>query len=181
MNYVRLIPLMLFPYAYLIYLGLYMKFTDFFIFKVDLLEVVVIVYIALTLFCTMFGAIYAGASKLSPKKAAKLNLVVKLVQIPAYIFHFLMGLAGSVMSVWGIGFVAVAVVVDLMTILLTGIHAIGCNVKCCRAGAVSKKTAVLMSIGSFIYCIDIVVAIVLMFIARDHKSDFVKNGEINAV
>lgn len=181
MNYVRLIPLMLFPYAYLIYLALCVNLTDYLMFKEDLYVVTVIVYLALTLFCTIFGAIYAGASKLSPKKVAKLNLIVKLVQIPAYIFHFLMGLAGSVMSVWGIGVIMLAVAIDLMTILLTGIHAIGCNVKCCRAGAISKKTAVLMSIGSFIYCIDIVVAIVLMFIARDHKSDFVKNGEINAV
>lgn len=181
MNYVRLIPLMLFPYAYLIYLALCVNFTDFLMFKEDLYVVTVIVYLVLTLFCTIFGAIYAGASKLSPKKAAKLNLVVKLVQIPAYIFHFLMGLAGSVMSVWGIGLIMLAVAIDLMTILLTGIHAIGCNVKCCRAGVISKKAAVFMSIGSFIYCIDIVVAIVLVVIARDHKEEFVKNGEINAV
>lgn len=145
--------------------------------------IIVIVYMALTLICTIFGSVYAAKSKMPPRKAAILNLVVKAVQIPAYLFHFLLGMLGTVASVWGIGIVAFAVLIDLFTIGLTGIHAIGCVVKTCKGGAIGKGAAVLMSIGSFIYCVDLIVAIVLVVISSKYKDDYVKikNGENNVV
>lgn len=43
-------------------------------------------------------------------------MIVKLAHIPAYIIHFCMGFAGTVMSLWGMPFVLLAVVIDLLRI-----------------------------------------------------------------
>lgn len=182
MNYIRLLPLMLFPYAYLILLLMFYKMPDSFL-SSEALPITVIVYLALTLISTVFGAFYAAISKLSPRKAATLNLVVKAVQIPAYIFHFILGMLGTVASIWRIGLIMFAIAIDLVTIALTGIHAVGCTVKNCKSGAISKCAAAFMSIGSFIYCIDLIAAIVLRVMSNKYKDDYIKPqiGEKNAV
>lgn len=183
-SFLRLLPLIIFPYAYIICIVLMYAVPGFIESGIgEYFPIIVIVYMVLTLISTIFGSIYAAKSKMSPCKAATLNLVVKAVQIPAYLFHFLLGLAGTVMSVWGIGIVAFAVLIDLFTIALTGIHAIGCSVKCCKGGSIGKGVAVLASIGSFIYCIDIITAIVLRVISSKYKDEYVKpqNGGRNAV
>lgn len=183
-NYIRLLPLMIFPYAYIILLLIMNSIPDFASsVKSELLLGVVIIYLLLTFVSTIFGAVYAAKSRISPQTAAKLNLTVKAVQIPAYIFHFLLGLAGTVMSVWGIGIIIFAAAIDIFTIILTGIHAAGCVVKICKGGVLGKAAAVLMGIGSFIYCIDLVIAIVLFVLSRKYKDEYVKDpiGENNAV
>lgn len=183
-NYIRLLPLMIFPYAYVLLIIAMSNIPNFpNAVAYEIIFGSVIVYLVLTLVCTVFGSIYAAKSRISPRTAAKLNLIVKAVQIPAYIFHFLMFLAGTLMSVWGIGVMIFAAAIDLFTIALTGIHAIGCVVKTCKGGVVEKAAAVFMGIGSFIYCIDVVIAIVLMVMSNKYKDDYVKikNGENNAV
>lgn len=173
--------MIIFPYAYLILLLIYSKITLEAAW--ELMPIISVVYLVLTLVSTIFGSIYAAKSKMAPRKAATLNLVVKAVQIPAYLFHFLLGMLGTVASVWGIGIVAFAILIDILTIGLTGIHAIGCVVKCCKGGAIGKGAAILMSIGSFIYCIDLIIAIVLVVIGSKYKDNYVKIkiGEENAV
>lgn len=90
---------------------------------------------------------------------AKRNLKIKCIQIPAYLLNFALAIVGVLMSVFGIPAVLWAVAIDFLSILLTGVSAIGCGRELLRAGKISSKQAVWMMIGSFIYCADIVVAI----------------------
>ena len=106
----------------------------------------------------------------SAKSVAKQNLIVKAVQIPAYIFYFIFGIMGFLTGIWGIMLLSVAIVTDLITIILTGIFAIGCNIKIYKQGVISKKTAVITSILSFVYCADLVVAIMLFLKSKVHKT-----------
>ena len=56
--------------------------------------------------------------------------------------------------------------IDLLTILLTGISSIGCSVRMRKEGLVSLPGAIFMGVGCFIYCVDVVIAIVYVVKAR---------------
>ncbi|MBE6845388.1 MAG: hypothetical protein E7508_06725 [Ruminococcus sp.] len=164
-KYIKLIPLMLFPYAYMIWLFWLENLIPDNI-NMHAPEI----YIGLTFVLTVISTVITAASKkTTAASAAKQNLIVKAVQIPAYIFHFLLALISPMASVWGIGFFIFAVIINLMTISLTGIFAIGCNIRVCRSGVISKGTAVFISVLSFVFCTDLIVAIVLFVTSKSYE------------
>ncbi|MBQ8514766.1 MAG: hypothetical protein IJ496_05155 [Ruminococcus sp.] len=176
-KYLKLIPLMLYPYAYLIgMVGLYIADEVLSLFSVSVIPEylfwgVIILYNVYVLFIAVFNAVLTAGKRYTAYDGAKINLIVKGVQIPAYILHFLMGLAGLIMSVWGIGFIVIAVLVDLLTILLTGISAVGCSIKMKKEGLLPLSGAILTGIGSFIYCADIAAAIVFLVLGRKQQRE----------
>ncbi len=167
-KYVKLLPLMIFPYTYIILLlsiiGLSNLFPNFLRYApVSLgIEIISLAYIVLVIISTFGNAIATAKNNITAYEAAKRNLIVKAIQIPAYIFHCILFLTGMIMSVWGFGFMIIALVVNVLAIALTGIHAIGCVVKMRKSNVISKFTAVVSVILSFLYCFDIAVAIFLL-------------------
>ena len=79
------------------------------------------------------------------------------------------GMFGSVLSIWGIGFVMWAIFIDMATILLTGISSIGCSILMYKEHLVSKRNAWLMGIGCFLFCIDILIAVIYLIKALIYK------------
>lgn len=171
-KYIRLLPVMLFPYVFifiLYFIGITtaaVTMESVNIFGRIAAALLAVLLAAAPLVFSIWGAVYAAGSDISAYTAAKLNLIVKAVQIPAYVLNFLLGAAGTVMSVWGIGFIAYAVIADVLTIILTGIHAAGCVVKMRKEGAVKTSHAILAGIGSFIFCADVAAAIALFVSCR---------------
>lgn len=173
-KYIRLLPLILYPYAYIIYFIFYycniriilanMSFT-----YINSFTVLLIGYNVITMVIAISSTVLAVKGKYTAHETAKMNLAVKAWHIPAYIFHFVMFCVGMIASIWGIGFIMVAVIVDVLTIALSGINAISCAVKLKKDGIISKRTAILFGIGSFIYCLDLIIAIVYIFRSRKHK------------
>lgn len=168
-KYLKALPILLFPYA--IYIlpmnqlsSLIKPIGGEFFSSSNIWSI----YNWLVLLQVLYSAI-RGFRRCTPTEAAKVNCFVKLGQIPAYIFHFMLGLAGSVASIWGIAFVLFAIIIDLATIIISGIHAIGVVRRLKKEGVLSLKTAILAGIGSFLYCIDIAVAIVLLVLCNRHK------------
>lgn len=96
----------------------------------------------------------------------KKHLKMLPVMIPAYVIHFILGMLGLMMSIWGIGFILWAVVIDLITIFLTGLVGMSAAICSCKDKVLSKKGAVWYSFLSFIYCIDVITALVGFFIVR---------------
>ena len=92
--------------------------------------------------------------------SAKQNLQIKCIQIPAYLINFALAILGVMMSVFGIGLILWAIVLDGVTIVLTGISALGCGRTLLRTGKITKGQAIWTMIGSFVYCVDVVIAIV---------------------
>ena len=97
-----------------------------------------------------------------PEDTTDISLLVLLIIAVIYILGFI----GLAMSVWGIGFLLWAVLIDLLTILLTGISSIGCSIRMRKERLVSLPGAIFMGIGCFIYCADVVIAIVYVVKAR---------------
>lgn len=173
-KYIKLIPVLLYPYLYLIPLVLFL-FTDAvniiasFWMSLDssivriivglLAGIIGVVILTLPMFIAILNTIFCAQGKYTTAEAVKMNLIIKCVHIPAYIFHFLLGCLGVVMSVWGIGFIFVAIVVDALTITTSGTNAIGCSVRMYKDGYLTKSGAILFGIANYIYCIDVVAAI----------------------
>ena len=105
-------------------------------------------------------------------------MITKCVQIPAYIFHFIVGVFSLMLSIWGIGFLIFVIVVDLLTIILSGILAIGCVLKVKKQGVIQSGTAVLGIIGSFVYCVDVAVAIWLFVKAKKLEKPEIVQSEL---
>lgn len=188
-QYSRLIPLILYPYTYLIVLVI------FFISNLDengisILYWLGIIYNIYVLCLSIYHSITVVRKQIPARDAASTNLLVKTLQIPSYIFHCLMLFIGMAMGIWGIGFSIVALTVNVLSILLTGISAIGCCVRMKQEGYLSTGLVILMMIGSFLIFLDIVVAIAFVIISRKKqitdtgknfyqsvKQSFSQNGE----
>lgn len=167
-KYIKMLPLIVYPYAYIIWFLLIY-------FGMNLLEGIVsseiIIYIALgiliiyqivTLINAIYGAVSIAKNDCTAYEAAKINIIVKAFHIPAYIMHFLLGILGFMLSVWGIGIIMFVIIVDFITIALTGINAIGCMIKLKKKNVLSTSNAVMAGIGSFLYCVDLIVAIIVL-------------------
>lgn len=163
-KYIKMLPVMLYPYTYLLCLIIYgfaiSQNENLGSAGISVLRIVAIIYNLYSFIIVIMNAVQTGIGKYTGYEAAKMNLLIKGVQIPAYIFHFLLGMAGSLMSVWGIGFILWAIFIDVLTITLTGINAIGCSIRMYKEGIYSKGKSVLLGVLNFVFCIDFVVAVI---------------------
>jgi hypothetical protein len=181
-RYLKMLPVMLYPYAYLIPLitlfatpaeGDNMANVYMFVFVYGIIIHIVVLGMAI------YNAIVtANSSKYDAFLDSQLNLITKGVQIPAYIFHFVLALVGLGMSIWGIGVIAFAIIVDFLSILMTGISSIGLHVRLGKDKIVKKKTAFWLGFGSFIYCIDVGIAIFDFVYTMKWKYDQSKKNAI---
>lgn len=93
------------------------------------------------------------------RELAHVNMLVKLIQIPAYIFIFLAGLA-CLITIFTMGISIALVFLDGFCIGMTGLLGIAAFRNMEREGRISKTRQVIYSIGSFVFCVDVILAIV---------------------
>ena len=175
MKYLKMIPVILYPYIYIFILGGFFAFMnvlseDYYNIALLGLLIIAVIYNLYSFIIVIVNAVQGAKGKMTAREAARMNLIIKGVQIPAYILHFILGFMGLALSVWGIGFILWAILIDLLTILLTGISSIGCSIRMHKEGILSTAAAIFMGIGSFIYCADVVIAIVYMVKARKKQA-----------
>lgn len=109
---------------------------------------------------TIWLTIVNASSKTDAITAAWSNMLIKLLQTPAYILLFIAGaMFSTIIFTWLITFTII--VTDVMTIFLTGINGIVAACKCRKAGLLKTSGAVWFSISQFIYCVDVVCAVIL--------------------
>ena len=176
LKYLKMIPVIIYPYIYVVILAVFLMFLN--VLPSDYndaaslgLVIVAVIYNLYSFIIVIVNAVQCAKGKMTARQSARMNLIIKGIQIPAYLMHFILGFIGLAMSVWGIGFVLWAVLIDLLTILLTGISSIGCSIRMRKEGLVSLPGAVFMGIGCFIYCVDVVIAIVYVVKARKRKTE----------
>lgn len=177
-KYLKILPLVLYPYAYLIFLYIIQLPDEPMSDTVVCLLIIVAVVYNIGILTLSFWSAIGGLKRYTHAEAAKMNLAVKCLQIPAYIFHFIIGVVGFVMSVWGIWATALAIIVDLVTIIFSGLFAVGVVRRLKKEEILSSKTAFLAGFGSFIYCIDLITAIVLTVICRKKRNQTISEKEV---
>ena len=88
---------------------------------------------------------------------ARANMIVKLIQIPAYIF--MIGILCMVM-IFTIGISFVLLLLDALSIGLTGLFAIAAFQNLNREGMITRKAQFIYSIASFLFCVDVIIAVI---------------------
>ncbi|MCI9526552.1 MAG: hypothetical protein HFH37_06505 [Lachnospiraceae bacterium] len=113
----------------------------------------IIVYILDMLFLLM-----ARNGRWTSQELAKTNMMVKLIQIPAYLFLFAVGLLCCVM-IFTIGISFALLLLDIFSIGMTGLFASAAFHALRKEQKISGKMQVFYSLASFLFCVDIVIAI----------------------
>ena len=121
--------------------------------------------------------VQACRGKYTARELTKMTMIFKLVQIPAFLFHFLIGAMGLLMSVWGIGFIMLAILMDVLSIFLTGMVGIGAAIACAKQKALSKGGAVIYAILNFIFCVDVVSSIIYFIVIRQRSKQQTPAGQ----
>ena len=158
-----MLPVMFYPYIYMICVVTFYYINDV---ASELYEEASLGMFIFAIICNLYvlivvivNLIRAIKGKWNAIELVKLNMIIKLVHVPAFVFHFLLGMAGLVASVWGIGFIMWAVLIDLLTIGLTGMIGLSASVSCRKEGMLTNPMAFLYAVLSYIYCVDVISAI----------------------
>jgi MFS family permease len=158
----KLIPfygIVLFPYLIVFILisifGGY--FTDDFL--LFLLITLIILYVV-AIVCAIAEFIKGITKKNQSTEILRINMMIKLLHIPAYLLIFVFGLLCTI-TIFTIGVTIVLMILDGMTILLSGLVGLGGIIGSLRENKISTKKAVIHGILQFIYCADVISSIVM--------------------
>ena len=149
----------IYPYIYMILIAVALMIENG---EVVFSGFIIAVIIHPVILATLIADGIINAHKMVPaKNLATINMVIKLVHIPAFILHFIIGIFSSLLSVWGLGFLIAVVVIDLFTIIISGTQSVMAIISLCKQKTIPKWMAITCAIFSYIYCIDVAIAIFL--------------------
>ncbi len=101
-------------------------------------------------------AVLLARNRWTVRELARVNLFIKLVHIPAYVFWF----AAGILFFLFMG-APLAFFMDVMAISLSGLVGLAAVTRCKKEGVLTGKQAVIHGILQFIFCADVVSAIIL--------------------
>ena len=88
-----------------------------------------------------------------------MNMVIKLVHIPAYVLIFVLGLAFMV-TIFTFAITIILVIFDMMTIFMTGLIGLSGVIRACCEKKISIKSAIIHGILQFVFCLDVFSAVI---------------------
>ncbi len=147
-------------------------FIWFYVFRNIFVPVAILIVISIVALilngCILIKAI---AGTCDVEELVKSNWKVRLIQMPAYIGIFFVGLVCSI-TIFTIGFSIAYVIVDGISIMLSGIYAVATYKRLKDVGVLTTKEFAWYSVLSFIFCLDVVVSILAYH--KFKKYEFVK-------
>lgn len=175
-KYKKLIPTLIFPYTMAIFLLLMIFAQQNIILEIimgygiDIFLIVILLLPLIGFICNLFMCHQIKKEQWDYLELLEVNLLIKCVQIPAYIVVFLFGVA-FLLTIFTFGISIVLIFLDCFSVFLSGMVASTAIKRTVAEGALNKGLAFFLKIGSFIFCLDVIVAIVLYIIGRDKVTD----------
>lgn len=163
-SYLSLLLVILFPY--LILLALICIFTQNIVMEkifqnnVLYLILVLIVFYIIAFISAIVVSIRNIILKQNPQTLLKMNMIIKLIHVPAYVLIFFAGLL-SVLTIFTMGFSIAFFVLDCMTIFLTGIIGLFGLIRSLIENKLPQKTVIFYSILQFVFCFDVISSILI--------------------
>lgn len=105
------------------------------------------------------------ACRRSALEAARVNMAIKLIHIPAYLMIFVAGLA-CMLTIFTMGFALILILLDIGTIVLSGIVGISAVGRSRFEHALSTGGLVVHGILQFVFCADVVSAVIVYYKAK---------------
>ena len=122
--------------------------------------ILLIVFYIIALACSVVFFMKNLLNKTNPKNILRINMIIKLLQIPAYILIFLFGLL-NLITIFTAAITIVLMFLDGMAIFLTGLIGLCGIIRGFLEGKLSKKTAVIHGLLQFIFCADVISCIIV--------------------
>lgn len=107
----------------------------------------------------IFVIIKASRGRWSVRELARTNMLIKIIQIPAYVVIFIIGLLCCLM-IFTIGISLALLLLDLFSIGLTGLFACAAFYRLRKEQLISSNMQMLCSLASFLFCADVVIAVI---------------------
>lgn len=164
---ILLLPGVLFPYVFLFFLfGFFRGFLLDWIGENPLLLFLWLgIWFFVSLLANLAFFLLALGKQWAGKSLALISMVLKLIQIPAYVTVFLLSCIFAI-TIWLFAFVIVLFFFDCLTILLTGFMGLAASIRCAGEKRVSKGLCIANGILSFVFCADVVLAIIFSIKSR---------------
>jgi len=165
-----LLPTILLPYVTLLLAAtLFLSpYSPAFEFIVDHVfqENALLILAALLAFCLIALAfsithfILSVRKRMNPVSLAKCAMVIKWIQVPAYLVIFVLGLILAI-SLFTIPIAIIFILVDCLTLLLTGLVTISAAVIAVRQDILQTKDVLWIILLQFVFCADVLAATIL--------------------
>ena len=124
-----------------------------------LLIAALIIYLLLTIalgIACFFISTFKFCDELSTAKTA---MLIKLIQIPAYIVIFVLGVAMTI-AIWTIPFTIALFWIDCLCLFLTSLPVISSIICAVRHGTMKFQEVIWVIILQFVFCADVVASII---------------------
>lgn len=177
-KYILLIPTLLFPYAILLVLislftssnvpafsEMWEKLFDNNAFVA--LGIILIVFVILLIINVSY-VVVSLKNKWRSREMSKTLLILKLIQVPAYIGIFIIGLL-CMLTVFTIPIALFLVFLDYLCILLTGILMIPTIIRSYKENCISQVESIVYIILSFCLNLDVIVSIMTFVRCKSKK------------
>ena len=123
----------------------------------------------LTAVCTISFSVKGIRKKWEPLQLAKTAMIVKLIQIPAYLFFGVCGFLCTI-TVFGTLITLLIFLVDYMILILTAILTATAAINGFKQGNLSKAACICFILLQFVFCLDVVVTIACYCLIRKGRT-----------
>lgn len=165
------LPIILFPYAFAGFFvamwfcagseGPMMFFYENMLLFLAVIGVLMIMAIVCAVICLVLGL----TGKWDSLSLAKTAMIIKLIHIPAYIVIFIWGFIFFI-TIWLMIFTVVLAIVDYIILLTSTSLSLASAINSAREGKCSIKSNIWFIILQFIFCADVVTAVIFYFILK---------------
>jgi len=180
LKYFALLPALLTQYVFLTLLFSFFRgypiFTTVFNKSIPNMLLFLIIFFVAAFIGTIVTFVLSIVSKWDAKTTAFIAMMIKILQIPAYIAMLFMGIIGAV-TIFLIALPPIIIIINLITIFMTGIIGTAACIAGCREKKLKAEEALAFSIGQFFFCIDVVFSIIVYVKIR--KTEKLLNYSIN--
>ncbi len=131
--------------------------------------------LVISILCSLIYVILGLCRKWDSKETAFLTLLIKGLQIPSYMLIFGIGFV----FFWTIFTYAISfllIIFDCLTIFITGLSGILAVVRCYKEGKLTKGVALALGFCQFIFCIDVVSAVIVYIKSRSKPKTELTQG-----
>lgn len=122
----------------------------------------------LALICVVFYCIASHRKKISALEMAKLSMLIKIIQIPAFLLIFIFGIF-SFITIFTMIYSVIFLILDVVSIVLTGIVGASAVRLNYNQGAINKREVVIYTLMQFVFCLDVIIAILVFTISRKYN------------
>lgn len=173
-KYRKLIPTLIYPFAVALYFVSMIFWQDSTWYKMivgcglEIISLIIIITFPLVgLICNLNIGHQIKKEQWDYLELLEVNMLIKCIQIPAYIVIFLLGLA-FLLTIFTFAFSFFLVILDCFGVFLSGMVASMAIKRSVSEGVISKGIAFLCKIGSFIFCFDVIIAIILYITEKEN-------------